>query len=174
MELRVGAMAATPISENKRMAARLPLFINGKFVDSESNETLPVRDPATQETLAELPFASRKEIDQAVASAKEAFAVWRETPIPERARLMLRYQDLLKQHQNDIAKILSRETGKIFADAQGDVWRGIEVVEHACNIASLMMGETVENVAGRIEVLRREAVRTMRSNTRRSLTGSIP
>ena len=94
------------------MAERLPLFINGKFVDSESNETLPVRDPATQEVLAELPFASQKEVDQAVASAKDTFNVWRETPTPERARLMLRYQDLLKQHQNDIAKILSRETAR--------------------------------------------------------------
>ena len=133
------------------MAKRLPLFIGGKFVDSESNETLPVHNPATQDVLAELPFASQKEIDQAVASAKATFASWRETPIPERARLMLRYQDLLKKHQDDIAKILCRETGKTFADAQGDVWRGIEVVEHACNIASLMMGETAENVAGRID-----------------------
>ena len=133
------------------MAKRLPLFIGGKFVDSESNETLPVHNPATQDVLAELPFASQKEIDQAVASAKATFASWRETPIPERARLMLRYQDLLKKHQDDIAKILCRETGKTFADAQGDVWRGIEVVEHACNIASLMMGETAENVARRID-----------------------
>ncbi len=133
------------------MAKRLPLFIGGKFVDSESNETLPVHNPATQQVLAELPFASQKEIDQAVASAKATFASWRETPIPERTRLMLRYQDLLKKHQDDIAKILCRETGKTFADAQGDVWRGIEVVEHACNIASLMMGETAENVAGRID-----------------------
>ena len=133
------------------MAEKLPLFIGGKFVESESNETLPVQDPATQEVLAEVPFASSREIDEAVASAKRAFTHWRETPIPDRARLMLRYQDLLKQHQNDVAKILSRETGKTFADAQGDVWRGIEVVEHACNIASLMMGETAENVARRID-----------------------
>ena len=133
------------------MADRLPLFIGGKFIDSESNEALAVTNPATQETLTELPFATQAEIDRAVASAKDTFSMWRETPTPERARLMLRYQDLLKQHQNDIARILSQETGKTFADAQGDVWRGIEVVEHACNIASLMMGETVENVAGRID-----------------------
>ena len=133
------------------MADRLPLFIDGHFVASESNETLPVTDPASQEVLSYLPFATRQEIDRAVASARDTFAVWRETPTPERARLMLRYQHLLKKHQDDIARILSRETGKTFADAQGDVWRGIEVVEHAGNIASLMMGETVENVAGRID-----------------------
>ena len=133
------------------MADRLPLFIGGQFVASESNEILPVTDPASQEVLSYLPFATRQEIDRAVASARDTFAVWRETPTPERARLMLRYQHLLKKHQDDIARILSRETGKTFADAQGDVWRGIEVVEHAGNIASLMMGETVENVARRID-----------------------
>ena len=133
------------------MPDRLPLFVGGKFIASESNETLAVTNPATQETLAELPFATQAEIDRAVASAKDTFSAWRETPAPERARLMLRYQDLLKQHQNDIARILSLETGKTFADAQGDVWRGIEVVEHACNIPSLTMGETLENVAGRID-----------------------
>ena len=133
------------------MPERLPLFIGGKFVAGGSEEVLPVTNPATQEVLTEAPFASRAEIDRAVAGAKAAFAEWRETPLPERARLMLRYQELLKRHQDDIARILSLETGKIFADAQGDVWRGIEVVEHACNIASLMMGETAENVAGGID-----------------------
>jgi malonate-semialdehyde dehydrogenase (acetylating) / methylmalonate-semialdehyde dehydrogenase len=133
------------------VAAKLPLFIAGEFVTSESNEFLPVTDPATQQVLCEVPFATQLEIERAVASAKAAFVTWREVPTPERARLLLRYQDLLKKYQDDVARILSRETGKIFADAQGDVWRGIEVVEHACSVASLMMGETVENVARRID-----------------------
>jgi malonate-semialdehyde dehydrogenase (acetylating) / methylmalonate-semialdehyde dehydrogenase len=133
------------------MAQKLPLFIGGEFVPSDTNEWLPVTNPATQDVLAEVPFATKAEIDRAVASAKDAFLTWREIPTPERARLMLRYQDLLKKHQDDVARILSRETGKTFADAQGDVWRGIEVVEHACNVATLMMGETVENVARKID-----------------------
>ena len=133
------------------MAKALPLFIDGKFVESATNELQPVADPATQDVLCDVPYATRDEIDRAIASAKTAFATWREVPTPERARLMLRYQELLKKHQDDIARILSRETGKVFADAQGDVWRGIEVVEHACNVSTLMMGETVENVARRID-----------------------
>ncbi len=133
------------------MKERLPLFIGGEFVAGESHRILAVTNPATQEVLTELPFATQEEIDRAVASATHTFFSWRETPVPERARLMLRYQHLLKEHQDDIARVLSRETGKIFSDAQGDVWRGIEVVEHACNIASLMMGETAENVGGRID-----------------------
>ena len=133
------------------MAQKLPLFIGGEFVASETNEWLPVTNPATQEVLGDVPFATQHEVDRAVASAKEAFQTWREVPTPERARLMLRYQELLKKHQDDVARVLSRETGKTFADAQGDVWRGIEVVEHACNVATLMMGETVENVARKID-----------------------
>ena len=133
------------------MAKKLPLFIDGAFVTSESNETLEVRNPATQENLCDVPFATAAEIERAIASAKDAFESWREVPVSERARLMLRYQDLLKTHQRDIAETLAQETGKTRADAEGDVWRGIEVVEHACGIATLMMGETAENVARRID-----------------------
>ncbi|MGV8216153.1 aldehyde dehydrogenase family protein, partial [Pseudomonas aeruginosa] len=82
---------------------------------------------------------------QALASAQRAYETWREVPAPGRARLMLRYQHLLKDHHDELGELLARETGKNLADAKGDVWRGIEVVEHAANVASLMMGETVEN-----------------------------
>ncbi len=128
----------------------LPMFIDGEFVDG-AGELLAVTDPATQSVLTEVPFATPDEIDRAVASAAAAFRTWRETPTPERARLMMSYQALLKRHQDDIARIVSAETGKTFADAKGDVWRGIEVVEYACNVSSLMMGETVENVAHNID-----------------------
>ena len=133
------------------MAKRINLFVDGEFIDSESGQSIPVTNPATQDVLGDVPFASRGEIERAVASARAAFHAWREVPVPERARLMLRYQELLKKHQDELAGILALETGKVFADAQGDVWRGIEVVEHACNVASLMMGETVENVARRVD-----------------------
>ncbi|MFZ5724010.1 MAG: CoA-acylating methylmalonate-semialdehyde dehydrogenase [Pseudomonadota bacterium] len=129
------------------MTRKIPLFINGEFVESAAADSLPVTNPATQQELARVPLATRGEVDAAVASAKSAFSAWRETPVPERARLMLRYQHLLKQHHDELGEILSQETGKTFADAKGDVWRGIEVVEHACNIPTLAMGETVENVA---------------------------
>jgi malonate-semialdehyde dehydrogenase (acetylating)/methylmalonate-semialdehyde dehydrogenase len=133
------------------MSRRIPLFINGEFMDSSATETTPVLNPATQEELARVPLATTGEVNAAVASAKHAFNTWREVSVPERARVMLRYQHLLKQHRDDIAEILAKETGKTFADAQGDLWRGIEVVEHACNVPSLLMGETVENVAGGID-----------------------
>ncbi|HEX4870646.1 MAG TPA: CoA-acylating methylmalonate-semialdehyde dehydrogenase [Moraxellaceae bacterium] len=130
---------------------RIPLLIEGAFQDSQTRQWLPVRNPATQQVLAEVPMATAGEVERAVASAKAAFRTWRDVPAPQRARVMLKYQDLLKQHHDEIAEILAQETGKTFADAKGDVWRGIEVVEHACNISSLMMGETVENVANGID-----------------------
>ena len=133
------------------MADRLPLLIDGEWVQSTTSETLEVRNPATQAVLAEVPCATNEEMERAVASAKEAFRSWREVAVPERSRLMLRYQQLLKERHDDIAKVLAQETGKTFEDAKGDVWRGIEVVEQASNIAPLLMGETVENVARRID-----------------------
>src|SRR5690606_18950979 len=106
---------------------------------------------ATQQVLTKVPFATTAEVEEAIASAKTAFATWKNTPISARARIMLNYQHLLKQHHDELAEIISQELGKTFEDAKGDVWRGIEVVEHAANIATLMMGETVENVAGSID-----------------------
>ena len=130
---------------------RIPLLLEGSFQDSKTTTWQPVRNPATQEVLAEVPMATAGEVERAIAAAKEAFKSWRDVPAPARARIMLKYQDLLKQHHDEIAEILAQETGKTFADAKGDVWRGIEVVEHACNVSSLMMGETVENVANGID-----------------------
>jgi malonate-semialdehyde dehydrogenase (acetylating)/methylmalonate-semialdehyde dehydrogenase len=75
------------------MTRKIPLFINGEFMHGGSDQSLPVTNPATQEVLAEVTFATAREVDFAVASAKEAFETWRDVPISARARLMLRYQD---------------------------------------------------------------------------------
>lgn len=128
-------------------------LIGGEFVTSSSSEFIPVTNPANNEIIAQVPLTSSSEIDLAIASAKEAFNSWREVPVAERARLMMRYQALLKEHHDEIAEILSKESGKTFADAKGDVWRGIEVVEQAANIGSAMMGETLENVAQGIDTV---------------------
>ena len=130
---------------------RVPLFINGEFVQSNAEQTQPVFNPANQQIIAQVPMATPTEVDLAVASAKAAFETWRLVPIAERARVMMRYQAILKQHHDELAEILSQDTGKTFEDAKGDVWRGIEVVEQAANVPSNMMGETLSNVAGGID-----------------------
>lgn len=129
----------------------VPLLINGEFISSESQQFIDVTNPANNTVIAKAPVASDAEVDAAVASAKEAFITWREVPVSERARVMMRYQQLLKEHHDEIATILSSETGKTLADAKGDVWRGIEVVEQAMNVPAMMMGETAENVARGID-----------------------
>ena len=130
---------------------KIPLYVNGELIESRSSQFLPVINPATQETLAQVPMATSEEVERAVQAAKTAFKTWKEVPTPERARLFMKYQHLLKENWDDLAKILAKENGKNFADAKGDVWRGIEVVEQACNIPALMMGETLENVARQID-----------------------
>ena len=133
------------------MTNKLPLFIDGDFVDSETSDWIEVLDPSKQKVICQAPCATNNEIDLAINSAKEALIDWKETPPPERSRVMMKYQELLKQNQNEIAEILSKENGKTLEDAKGDVWRGIEVVEQAANITPLLMGETVENVAREID-----------------------
>lgn len=133
------------------MAKKIPLFINNQFIESKSTQFQDVINPADQEVLASTPFSTSEEVNQAVDAAEAAFKTWSEVAASERARLFLRYQDLLKKHHDELATILAKENGKTFADAQGDVWRGIEVVEQAANIASSIMGETVENVARGID-----------------------
>ena len=133
------------------MSEKLELFIDGEFIQSKTENWIEVLNPATQEVLCEAPCATESEIENAISSAQAAFLTWRETPPPERSRIMMRYQELLKQNQDKIAEILSKENGKTFEDAKADVWRGIEVVEQAANITPLLMGETVENVAREID-----------------------
>ncbi|MFT4993079.1 MAG: malonate-semialdehyde dehydrogenase (acetylating)/methylmalonate-semialdehyde dehydrogenase [Paraglaciecola sp.] len=129
----------------------VPLLIDGEFIPSTSTQLIDVTNPANNSVIAQVPCATEAELDAAIASAKKAFLIWREVPAPERARIMMRYQHLLKEHHDEIATILSSETGKTFADAKGDVWRGIEVVEQAMSVPSMMMGETAENVARGID-----------------------
>ena len=130
---------------------KVPLLIDGKFVQSRARESVPVVDPATQKILSRAPLASAAEINRAVAGAQAAFRAWREVPVSERMRVMLAYQRLLKENQTALAKIVAQDNGKTFDDAMGDVWRGIEVAEFAASAPTLMMGETVENVARGID-----------------------
>jgi malonate-semialdehyde dehydrogenase (acetylating)/methylmalonate-semialdehyde dehydrogenase len=127
------------------------LLLDGKFIDSHTQEWHDVVNPATQEVLAQVPFATDDEINAAVGSAKKAYKTWKNTPLATRARIMLKLQALVREHMSRIAQTLSAEQGKTLADAEGDVFRGLEVVEHACSIGSLQLGEFAENVAGGVD-----------------------
>jgi malonate-semialdehyde dehydrogenase (acetylating) / methylmalonate-semialdehyde dehydrogenase len=132
-------------------APTVKMLLDGKFIESKSAEWHEVVNPATQQVLAQVPFATDAEIDAAVASAKAAFKTWKHTPIAARARIMLKLQALVRENMSRIAQTLSAEQGKTLADAEGDVFRGLEVVEHACSIGTLQLGEFAENVAGGVD-----------------------
>ncbi|GGI90565.1 CoA-acylating methylmalonate-semialdehyde dehydrogenase [Halopseudomonas pertucinogena] len=127
------------------------LLINGEFVESKTDQWRDVVNPATQEVLARVPFATQDEINAAVANAKEAFKTWRKTPIGARARIFLKYQQLIRENMKELAAILTAEQGKTLADAEGDVFRGLEVVEHASAVGNLQLGELANNVAGGVD-----------------------
>ncbi len=123
------------------------LLINGEFVESKTQQWQDIVNPATQEVLGRVPFATPDEVNAAMAAAQNAFADWRQTPIQARMRIMLKLQELIRANAKEIAKVLTAEQGKTLADAEGDIQRGLEVVEHACSIGTLQMGEYTEGVA---------------------------
>jgi len=127
------------------------LLINGEFVESQTTQWRDVVNPATQQVLARVPLATPEELAAAVASAKAAFKTWRKTPIGARARIFLKYQQLIRENMAEVAAILTAEQGKTLPDAEGDIFRGLEVVEHAANIGTLQMGEIANNVANGVD-----------------------
>ncbi|EDQ89723.1 uncharacterized protein MONBRDRAFT_37029 [Monosiga brevicollis MX1] len=126
---------------------RVKLLINGEFRDSETSNWIPVHNPATNEVIAEVPAATQAEMQEASDAASAAFATWKDTSILTRQACMFKLQHLLRANQSRIAAAITKEQGKTLADAEGDVLRGIQVIEHACSIPTLMMGETVPGVA---------------------------
>ena len=132
-------------------APTVKLLIGGKLVESKTTQWRNVVNPATQEVLARVPFATPDEINAAVASAKEAFKTWKKTPIGARSRIFLKLQQLIREHMSELAAILTAEQGKTLPDAEGDVFRGLEVVEHASAIGNLQLGELANNVANGVD-----------------------
>jgi len=123
------------------------LLINGQFVESTTSEWQDIINPATQEVVGRVPMATPDEVEAAINAAQDAFKSWRLTPIQARMRIMLKLQDLIRDNMKEIAHVLTTEQGKTLADAEGDIQRGLEVVEHACSIGTLQMGEYAEGVA---------------------------
>ncbi|KAH8519897.1 hypothetical protein H0E87_001370 [Populus deltoides] len=142
--------AAEP-SSSLPIPPRVPNLIGGKFVDSQSSSTIDVINPATQEAVSRVPLTTNEEFRAAVSAAKQAFPAWRNTPITTRQRVMLKLQELIRRDIDKLAMNITTEQGKTLKDAHGDVFRGLEVVEHACGMATLQMGEYVPNVSNGID-----------------------
>ena len=130
------------------MSRLLANWIGGKDVPSTGSTSVPVFNPSTGEILASTPLSTAEDVSLAVTAAREAFPTWSATPVPRRATILFAYKSLLETHFEELARLLVLENGKTFAEAQGDVRRGIEVVEFACGITHLLKGETLPQLAG--------------------------
>src|SRR5437763_5529039 len=126
-------------------------YINGAWEKPSGRSSQPVMNPATGATIAEVPFATAADVDRAVRSAHEAFLKWRNVPVVDRVQVLYRYKTLLEKYANDIAGILTRENGKTADDAKAEVRRMIQMVEVACGMPSLMMGDSLNDVAAGID-----------------------
>ncbi|OAV89270.1 methylmalonate-semialdehyde dehydrogenase (acylating) [Puccinia triticina 1-1 BBBD Race 1] len=120
------------------------LYTDGQFVDSQTHSWLDVHNPATQEVLTKVPKPTTQELDRIVSRAQDAYHTWKDTSVLSRQQIMIRLQALIKENQDDLARSIVLEQGKTFSDARGDVHRGLQVVEAACSLPQLLMGEKLE------------------------------
>jgi malonate-semialdehyde dehydrogenase (acetylating) / methylmalonate-semialdehyde dehydrogenase len=126
-------------------------YIGGEWVESSSAKTEIVVNPATGEELAIVPLSTKAEVDQAVQAANEAFKSWSQVPVPKRGRILFKYQQLLVENWDELARLVTIENGKSFAEAHGEVLRGIECVEFAAGVPTLMMGKQLPDIAAGLE-----------------------
>src|SRR5204863_3547184 len=126
-------------------------FINGKRTEGKGGRGGDVFNPATGEKVRRVAFASAADVDAAVKAAAAAFPGWAATPPLTRARILFKYLEILAREHDALARVISEEHGKVFSDAQGEITRGVEVVEFACGIPHLLKGEFTEQVGRGID-----------------------
>jgi malonate-semialdehyde dehydrogenase (acetylating)/methylmalonate-semialdehyde dehydrogenase len=144
-------MEAFSKEEEQEMAEILKNYINGEWVNSKSQETIEVYNPATKEVIAEVPLSTRAELDEVAEIAQSAFEEWSQVAVPKRARLLFNLQQILQENKQELAEIITKENGKSVGEALGEVQRGIENVEFAAGAPSLMMGDSLSSIATNIE-----------------------
>ena len=130
----------------------IPMWINGKAVQSKSGRFGDVFDPALGEATKQVGFANQDEINATVAAAKAAFPDWRDLSTARRQAIMFRFRELLEAKKPELAAIITAEHGKVLSDALGEITRGQEVVEFACGLPHLLKGEFSENASTNVDV----------------------
>src|SRR5438477_3683988 len=140
----------SPVTRHSSLSP-CPAFINGQWREITGVDKSPVYNPSRGEVIAEVPLCTKEHVDEAVEAAAAAFPSWRDTPAIERARLFFRYRQLVEENFDRICQSVSREHGKTLAEARGSVYRGIENIEYACAVPTLLMGDTLENLASGVD-----------------------
>jgi malonate-semialdehyde dehydrogenase (acetylating)/methylmalonate-semialdehyde dehydrogenase len=142
-------MATTSVEHDAATAVKM--LIGGRWETSRSSRYGPVFNPSNGSMIAHVPLCTAEDVDRAVQAAAAALPPWAETPVVERARIMFRFRDKLAAHAEDLASLVTREHGKTLAEARASIHRGVEVVEFACGIPSLIMGQTLANIARQVD-----------------------
>ncbi|WP_257347946.1 methylmalonate-semialdehyde dehydrogenase [Pseudalkalibacillus decolorationis] len=135
----------------KLKTVKLKNYINGEWVESKTTNYEDVYNPATKEVIAKVPLSTKEDIDYAVEVAEKAFEKWKNIAVPRRARIFFNYQQLLTNHKEELARLITMENGKSLSEALGEVQRGIENVEFAAGAPTLMMGDSLSSIATDIE-----------------------
>jgi malonate-semialdehyde dehydrogenase (acetylating)/methylmalonate-semialdehyde dehydrogenase len=141
-------MAASP---NVANAAEAKLLISGQWVSSEADRWGEIFNPSTGRVIGRVPFCPAEEVDRATQAAAAALPAWKETPVVERARLMFVFREKLQANFEALAALVTREHGKTIGEARAEVQRGIEMVEFACGIPSMILGQSLENIATHVD-----------------------
>ena len=150
-------------------------YVGGTWEAASAVETMAVRNPATGEVIAEVPLSSAADVAKAVKAASDALPAWRRTPAGDRIQPLFRLKALLDTHFTDIARLITQEAGKTLAESEGELKRGIENVEVATGIPSLMMGSNLEDIASGIdELMIRQPVGVVAVVTPFNFPGMIP
>src|SRR5262249_27726889 len=123
------------------------MFVGGRWEEGNSGRSGEVFNPSTGRGVARVPFASADDVDPAVRAAADALPAWAETPAVERARVLFRFREVLAAAAEELARLVTREHGKTLAESRASVQRGVEMVEFACGIPSLLMGQSLPNIA---------------------------
>ncbi|ATH76648.1 methylmalonate-semialdehyde dehydrogenase (CoA acylating) [Vreelandella venusta] len=131
--------------------AEIAQYIGGTHMAGNGSRTQPIYNPATGVVSRHVRLGSAQDVDAAVASAQAAFPAWADTPPIRRARVLFKFLELLNRHKDELAALITAEHGKVFTDAQGEVARGIDIVEFSCGIPQLLKGDYTDQVSTGID-----------------------
>ena len=164
----MSTVAAPPLT-------RVPQYINGEWTESGAGEWQDVINPATGEVIARVPLADAGEVARAIDAAAAAYSAWRRTPPEDRIQPLFKLKQLLEKHIDELARIITQENGKTFAEAKAELRRAIENVEVACGIPMMMQGYNLEDVARGIdETMIRQPLGVVAAITPFNFPGMIP
>ena len=131
--------------------SNIPHWINGEPAAGSASRTQEVFNPASGAVTGRVALANAADVNAAVAAAQAAFPAWADTPPIRRARVMFKFLELVNQRKDELARLITLEHGKVFTDAQGEVARGIDIIEFACGIPQLLKGDFTDQVSTGID-----------------------